>query len=598
MEVQQTPTIKGGEFLLHATDAATVFTPADFTEEQRMMAESSRAFVQDEVMPLLDRLDNHEEGLMEGLMKKAGELGLFGISIPGEYGGLEMDFNTALLVTEAVGSGHSFPVAFAAHTGIGTLPILYFGTEAQKQQYVPKLALGEWIGAYCLTEPGSGSDALGAKTRADRNPDGTFTLNGQKMWITNAGFAQVFIVFAQVDGDKFTGFIVERDTPGVSFGNEEHKMGIKGSSTRQVFFNDVKVSADAVLGEIGKGHLIAFNILNIGRIKLGAACLGASKGVATMAIKYANERQQFKLPISKFGAIRHKLAQMAVRIWNSEAAHYRAGMDIHRLEQQLLADGKPMNEALLGAAREFAVECSILKVDGSEALDYCVDEGVQVFGGYGFSADYPMDRAYRDARINRIFEGTNEINRMLMVDMILKKGMKGELDLMGPLKAIQEELMSIPAFGDEDDAPLAAEKKVIANLKKVCLMVAGQAVQQFMMTLQKEQEILMNVADIAMRVYVAESGLLRAEKELNAKGEAGAALALDLARVNLSEAVDAVQKAAKDAIAAMGGEGEASDQQRLLLMGLKRFTKAALFNSKDARQRIAKALIDANEYAL
>ncbi len=594
MEVQQTPTIKGGEFLLHATDAATVFTPADFTEEQRMMADSSRTFVQDEVMPLLDRLDNHEEGLMENLMKKAGALGLFGISIPAEYGGLEMDFNTALLVTESVGGGHSFPVAFAAHTGIGTLPILYFGTEEQKQKYVPKLASGEWAGAYCLTEPGSGSDAMGAKTRADRTPDGGFTLNGQKMWITNAGFAHVFIVFAQVDGDKFTGFIVERGTPGLSFGNEEHKMGIKGSSTRQVFLNDVQLPAENVLGEIGKGHLIAFNILNIGRIKLGAACLGAAKGVAVLAIKYANERQQFKMSISKFGAIRYKLAQMAVRIWNSEAAHYRCGMDIHRLEQQLLADGKPMNEALLGAAREFAVECSILKVDGSETLDYVVDEGVQIYGGYGFSADYPMDRAYRDARINRIFEGTNEINRMLMVDMILKKGLKGELDLMTPMKAIQEELMSIPTFADDDDAPLAAEKTVIANLKKVCLMVAGQAVQQFMATLQKEQEILMNVADIATSIYIAESGLLRAEKEQQTKGEAGAALALDLARVNLSEAVDAVTKAAKDAIAAMG-EG---DQQRMLLMGLKRFTKAELFNSKDARQRIAKALIDANDYAL
>ena len=532
---------------------------------------------------------------MEGLMKKAGALGLFGISIPAEYGGLDMDFNTALLVTEAVGSGHSFPVAFAAHTGIGTLPILYFGTDEQKQKYIPRLASGEWVGAYCLTEPGSGSDALGAKTRADRNPDGTFTLNGQKMWITNAGFAQVFIVFAQVDGDKFTGFIVERGTEGLSFGNEEHKMGIKGSSTRQVFFNDVKVGPENVLGVIGKGHLIAFNILNIGRIKLGAACLGAAKGVAALAVKYANERQQFKLPIAKFGAIRYKLAQMAVRIWNTEAAHYRCGMDIYRLEQQLLSEGKPMNEALLGAAREFAVECSILKVDGSETLDYVVDEGVQVYGGYGFSADYPMDRAYRDARINRIFEGTNEINRMLMVDMILKKGLKGELDLMTPLKAIQEELMSIPSFdGDDEGAPLAAEKATLANLKKVCLMVAGQAVQQFMATLQKEQEILMNVADIATRIYIAESGLLRAEKELAAKGEEGAALALDLARVNLYDSVDIAAKAAKDAIAAMG-EG---DQQRMLLMGLKRFTKTELFNTKEARRRIAKVLIDANDYAI
>jgi alkylation response protein AidB-like acyl-CoA dehydrogenase len=586
--------IKGGEFIIKETEAQDVFTPAEFSEEQRMMYQTCLDFVTSEVDPLLERLDNHEEGLMENLMKKAGELGLFGVSIPAEYGGYDMDFNTALLVTEGVGGGHSFPVAFAAHTGIGMLPILYFGTEEQKQKYIPKLTTGEWAGAYCLTEPGSGSDALGARSKAVLSEDGqSYILNGQKMWITNAGFAHVFIVFAQVDGDKFTGFIVERGTPGLTFGNEEHKMGIRGSSTRQVFLSDVKVPKENVLGEIGKGHLIAFNILNVGRIKLAAACLGATKRVVTTSVKYANERVQFKLPISKFGAIRYKLAQQAIRTYAVESAIYRAGMDIYRTEQELMAQGKSANEALLGAAREFAVECAMLKVEGSEVLDYVVDEGVQIFGGYGFSADYPMDRAYRDSRINRIFEGTNEINRMLAVDMILKKGLKGELDLMGPAQAVQQELMAIPDFGAEEPTGLfAAEHKIIKNLKKAILMVAGTAVQKYMNSLAKEQEVLMNIADMAIKVYTAESTILRVEKEAAEKGEEALANQIDIARVYLYDAVDLVNKFGKEAIASMT-EG---DEQRLLALGLKRFTKAELFNAKEARRRIAAAMIEANEY--
>ncbi len=586
-------TIKGGEFLIKETTPQDVFTPAEFSEEHRMMAQTCLDFVHDEVYPLLDRLDNHEEGLMENLMKKAGELGLFAVSIPEQYGGLNMDFNTSLLVTESVGGGHSFPVAFAAHTGIGTLPILYFGTEEQKQKYIPKLVSGEWMSSYCLTEPGSGSDALAAKTKAVLNEAGThYILNGQKMWITNAGFADVFIVFAQVDGDKFTGFIVEKDYPGLSLGNEEHKMGIKGSSTRQVFLTDCQVPKENVLGEIGKGHLIAFNILNIGRIKLAAATLGAAKSVANLSVKYANERQQFKLPIAKFGAIRHKLAEQAIRIYALESALYRAGMDIYRKEQELMAAGKNENEALLGAAREFAVECAILKVEGSEVLDYVVDEGVQIYGGYGFSADYPMDRAYRDSRINRIFEGTNEINRMLTVDMILKKAMNGELDLMGPAQAVQQELMAIPDFSSEEEGLFTAEHKAIRNLKKAILMVAGTAVQKYMNSLAKEQEILMNIADMAIKTYVAESTLLRVEKLVNTQGEAALANQIDIVRVVVNDAVDAAFMAGKDAIAAMA-EG---DEQRLLFMGLKRFTKKDLFNTKEARRRIAAALIEANEY--
>ncbi|WP_045688395.1 acyl-CoA dehydrogenase family protein [Hymenobacter sp. AT01-02] len=587
--------VKGGEFIIKETDAQDVFTPADFSEEQNMMHQTALDFVEKEVQPLLERLDNHEEGLMRGLMEKAGELGLFGVSIPEQYGGLDMDFTTSLRVTEGVGGGHSFPVAFAAHTGIAMLPILYFGNEEQKAKYLPGLTNGELMGAYCLTEPGSGSDALGAKTKAMPTEDGEhYVLNGQKMWITNGGFADVFIVFAQVDGDKFTGFIVERNTPGLSLGNEEHKMGIKGSSTRQVFLSDVKVPKSAVLGEIGKGHLIAFNILNIGRIKLAAACLGATKMASTLSVKYANERVQFKLPISKFGAIKHKLAQQAVRIYAVESAIYRAGMDIARMEQELLAKGQSHNEALLGAAREFAVECAILKVEGSEVLDYVVDEGVQVYGGYGFSADYPMDRAYRDSRINRIFEGTNEINRMLAVDMILKKAMKGELDLMGPAQAVQQELMAIPDFNLEEETGLfAAEKKTIQKLKKAILMVAGTAVQKYMNSLAKEQEVLMNIADMAIKVYTAESVLLRVEKEAATKGEEALSVQADIARVYLADAVDQVQKFGKDAIASMT-EG---DEQRLMAMGLKRFTKADLYNAKDARRRIADVLIAANEYA-
>ncbi|MGV3639890.1 MAG: acyl-CoA dehydrogenase family protein [Adhaeribacter sp.] len=596
MESQSTTTpktLQGGAFLIRETEAAEIFIPEEFNEEQRLMAETGREFVVTQVNPLLDRLDNHEEGLLEGLMKQAGELGLFALSMPEQYGGFDKDFNTSLLVTESVGGGHSFPVAFAAHTGIGMLPILYFGTEAQKDKYLPKLTTGEWAAAYCLTEPGSGSDALAAKTRAVLDASGeNYILNGQKMWITNAGFAQVFIVFAQVDGDKFTGFIVERDFEGFSLGNEEHKMGIKGSSTRQVFLSDCKVPKENVLGEIGKGHLIAFNILNLGRIKLGAATLGASKKVATLAVKYANERIQFKIPIARFGAIRHKLGEMAVRIYGTESALYRAGNDIYLKEQELLAAGKPEAEALLGAAKEFAVECAILKVEGSETLDYVVDEGVQIYGGYGFSADYPMDRAYRDARINRIFEGTNEINRMLIVDMILKKALKGELDLMGPAKAVQDELMQLPDFGEEQEGLLSSEKKLLAQMKKAILLVAGTAVQKFMMSLDKEQEILMHIADMAIKTYTAESTLLRVEKLVGLKGEQAAARQLDIARVCVYEALDTIYLAGKEALGAMA-EG---DEYKLLAIGLKRFTKAEPFNTKEARRRIAATLIEANQY--
>ncbi len=584
---------RGGEFAIKQLGFNDVFIPEQFDEEQKMIAGMAKDFLAAEVIPHLDRIDKQEEGLMESLIEKSGQLGLLGTSIPEAYGGFGKDFNTSLLMTETVGAGHSFAVALAAHTGIGTLPILYFGNDAQKQKYLPKLATGEWKASYCLTEPGSGSDALAAKTKAVLSADGShYILNGQKMWITNAGFANVFIVFAQIDGDKFTGFIVEKGE-GLTLGNEEqHKMGIKGSSTRQVFLSDCKVPKENLLGEIGKGHLIAFNILNIGRIKLAAAAIGASKQTCTLAIKYAKERIQFKQPIANFGAIQYKMAEQAIRIYASESAMYRAGMDIHHEEERLMSEGKSAEQALLGAAQEFAIECAILKVAGSETLDYVADEGVQILGGYGFSADYPMDRAYRDSRINRIFEGTNEINRMLIMDMFLKKAMKGELDLMTPAMAIQKELMAIPDFGEEAEGLFAEEHKALKNFKKALLMIAGSAAQKFMDKLATEQEILMNLADIAINIYMAESAILRAEKVASTKGEEAAKIQILMAKTYAFDMADQINIAGKNAINSMSD----GDMQRMLLMGLKRFTKIAPLNTRDTRRAIAAKLIDADQY--
>ncbi|WMJ72248.1 acyl-CoA dehydrogenase family protein [Cytophagaceae bacterium ABcell3] len=583
---------KGGAYIIQQTSAADIFIPEEFDEEQKMMGDMAKDFLATEVLPNLDRIDAQEEGLMEKLLEKAGELGLLATSIPEQYEGFGKDFNTSLLLTEIVGGGHSFAVAQAAHTGIGTLPIVYFGNEEQKKKYLPKLASGELKAAYCLTEPGSGSDALAAKTKAELTEDGKhYVLNGQKMWITNGGFADVFIVFAQIDGDKFTGFIVDKGE-GVTLGNEEHKMGIKGSSTRQVFFNDCKVPVENVLGEIGKGHLIAFNILNIGRIKLCAAALGGAKRAASLSVQYALERNQFKQPIANFGAIKHKLAEQAIQIYACESALYRAGADIQKKEEELQAEGKSYEQALLGAAQDYAIECAILKVAGSEVLDYVSDEGVQIYGGYGFSADYPMDRAYRDSRINRIFEGTNEINRMLILDMLLKKAMKGELDLMSPAMAVQKELTGIPEFGSEEETLFSVQTKAIENFKKALLMTAGAAAQKYMDKLAHEQEILLNLADISILIYMAESALLRTEKIILQKGQEAAQGQIDITKVYINDVADKVNFAGKNVINAMA-EG---DEQRMMLMGLKRFTKIAPFNTKEARRRIAAKLTDAGNY--
>ncbi|MFZ9403990.1 MAG: acyl-CoA dehydrogenase family protein, partial [Sediminibacterium sp.] len=586
-------TIKGGEWIIKEVDAQSIFIPEEFNEEQLMVKEMCSQFLDTEVLPVIDRIDKLEPGLMPGLLMKAGEQGLLGVSIPESYGGLGKDFITSTIVAEYLGGGYSFSVANAAHTGIGTLPILYFGTEAQRAKYVPKLASGEFKGAYGLTEPNSGSDALGAKTTAKLSDDGKhYILNGQKCWITNGGFADVYTVFAKIDGEQFTAFIVERGMEGFTQGPEEHKMGIKGSSTVQLYFQDCKVPVENVLGEIGKGHVIAFNILNIGRLKLGAATLGGARRALTTTVQYAITREQFKLPIVKFGAIRHKLAEMAIRMWVGETALYRVSKNIDEQEQEMLKAGKTLSEALLGAAEEYAIECAILKVFGSEVLDFVVDEGVQVHGGNGYSDEYQISKAYRDSRINRIYEGTNEINRLLTVDMVLKRAMKGKLDLMGPAMSVQSELMSIPDFGSEEEGAFAKEKKAIANFKKCILMVAGAAVQKLMMTLSKEQEILMNIADMAIITYHAESALLRLEKLTALKGEAATSVQADIVKTYIYDAADAINKAGKDALNSFA-EG---DELRMMNIGLKRFTKVEPFNTKDARRRICAQLVADNGY--
>jgi alkylation response protein AidB-like acyl-CoA dehydrogenase len=587
--------LKGGEWLIKESSAFETFIPEDYNEEQQMVKDMCSSFLDAEVLPVIDRIDKLELGLMPSLLAKAGEQGLLGTSIPEEYGGLGKDFITSTLVNEGLGGGFSFSVAVAAHTGIGTLPILYFGTAEQKQKYITKLASGEWKGAYGLTEPNSGSDALGAKTSAKLSDDGKYyILNGQKCWITNGGFADVYTVFAKIDGDKFSAFIVERGFEGFTQGPEEHKMGIKGSSTVQLYFQDCKVPAENLLGQIGKGHIIAFNILNIGRLKLCAAALGGAKRAATISIQYAVTREQFKTSISNFGAIKNKMAEMAIKMWVCESALYRTAKWVDDKEIELQLAGKPFNEALLGAAEEYAIECAMLKVFGSEVLDFVVDEGVQIHGGNGFSDEYIISKAYRDSRINRIYEGTNEINRLLTVDMVLKRAMKGKLDLMGPAMAVSKELMSIPDFGSSDDSPFAKERKLIVNFKKSILMVAGAAVQKLMAKMESEQEILMHIADMAIETFNAESALLRVMKLVDQRGESSCAFELDIMHTYLYDAADHINKFGKDAINAFAQ----GDEQRMMLLGLKRFTKAEAFNSKEARRRIAAKLIADNKYPL
>ena len=588
--------IKGGEFLIRETRADEIFIPEQWNEEQKMIAQTCNDFLEQEVYPNLDQIDSMKDPkLMPSILDKAGALGLLGTSVPQELGGFGMDFNTTMLVSEVIGAGHSVAVALSAHTGIGTLPILYYGNEQQKQKYIPRLATGEWKAAYCLTEPDSGSDANSGKTKATLTPDGKhYLINGQKMWITNGGFADVFVVFAKIDNDKnLSAFIVEKGFGGITMNEEERKMGIKGSSTRQIFFNDCKVPVENLLSVRENGFKIAVNILNVGRIKLGAAAIGGSKKTISTAVNYAKERKQFGTSLANFGAIKHKIAEMTTRVFASESACYRAGQNIDDAYHALVAGGMESGKARLKSLEEFAIECAILKVHGSEVLDFVVDEGVQIYGGMGFSAEGPMDRAYRDARINRIFEGTNEINRMLTIDMLMKRAMKGQLDLMTPAMAVQKELMAVPDFGaSKEEGLFGKEKQALANLKKAGLMVAGAAVQKFMMKLSDEQEVLMNLADILIEAYVAESTLLRVEKLIGLRGEASCQIEKEMAIIYLHSAIENAARAGKHAITAFAD----GDELRLMLLGLKRFTKIDPYNLKEARRKVANHVIEKGEY--
>jgi alkylation response protein AidB-like acyl-CoA dehydrogenase len=590
----ETKAIKGGEFIIRDTKPEHIFIPEEWNEEQRMIADMCEEFIRQEVAPHLDRIDAMEDGLMVSILDKAGELGMLGMSVPADLGGMGVDFKTSLLATEYLGKGHSFSVAYGAHTGIGTLPLLYYGNEEQKQKYVAKLATGEWKAAYCLTEPSSGSDANSGKTKAVLSDDGKYySITGQKMWITNGGFANLFTVFAKIGDDKnLTAFLVEADLEGISLNPEEKKMGIKGSSTRQVFFNNVKVPVENMLSERENGFKIALNILNIGRIKLAAGVLGGAKEGIDDTIRYANEREQFGRSISKYGAIRYKIAEQVIRTYVLESATYRAGQNIDDAIQAYVEEGMSKAEATLKGIEEFAPECAILKVAGSECLDYVIDEAVQVFGGMGYSAESSVERGYRDARINRIFEGTNEINRMLTVDMVLRRAMKGQLDLMGPAMAIANELMSIPDMGSAPEGVFGQEYVALKNFKKVILMVAGSAVQKLMQTLSKEQEVLMNIADLSIWTYQAESVLLRVDKLISQRGEEACAHEIAIVKTYFYDTADRVNKAAKDAINSFA-EG---DEARMMMMGLKRFTKYDGVNPKANRQLIAQRVIESNKY--
>ncbi len=587
--------IKGGEFLIKETDPQDIFIAEEFSEEQKMMAVATQDFINKEIVPNVDRIDSLEKGLMSSIMDKAGELGLLGVSIPEEYGGLGMNFNTGMLIADIVASSGSFSTAYGAHTGIGTLPILYYGTEEQKQKYLPRLASGEWKASYCLTEPDAGSDANSGKTKAKLTEDGKhYLINGQKMWISNAGFADLFIVFAKIDEDKnLTAFIVEKDFGGITLGDEEKKLGIKGSSTRQVFFNDCKVPVENMLSDRENGFKIAVNILNVGRIKLGCGVIGGNKDIITKSIQYANDRKQFGVAISSFGAIQHKLAEMTAKTYAIESASYRAGQNIEDKTNALIEEGMEPSKAKLKGLEQFAIEAAIIKIHGSEALDYVVDEGVQIFGGMGFSEEAPMARAYRDSRITRIYEGTNEINRMLIVGMILKRAMKGELDLLEPAMAVGKELTSVPSFEQPDlSQPLAAEMEVVKKLKKAVLMVAGKAAQTFGPKLEEEQEILMNIADMVIEIYVAESAILRTQKLISTTGEAANELFINLTKTYLTHAVKVVKNAGDEAVACFTD----GDELKVMMMGMKRFTKMDPYNMKNMRRAIAAEIVEKNAF--
>lgn len=586
--------IKGGEFLIKETKYQDIFIPEEFNEEQNMMAQSCHDFVEKQVLPKINDLDKHDRELLKKLVKDAGELGLLGISIPEEYDGFGQNFVTSMRTVEEIGKAFSYAVAFSAHTGIGTLPILYYGNDEQKKKYLPKLATGEYIGAYCLTEPEAGSDANSGKSKAVLTEDGKhYNLNGVKMWITNGGIADIHIVFAKIeDDDNLSAFIVESTWEGITIGAEEEKMGIRGSSTVQVYYNNVKVPVENLLGERDGGFKIALNILNLGRIKLGGATVGAAKAVITSAVTYSNERKQFKTPISQFGAIKHKLAEMAIKTFAAESLTYRASQNIEDAIQQYIAEGMDKGKASMEGIRQYAIETSIAKVYGSEVLDYVVDEGVQIYGGMGYSAETDVERAYRDSRINRIFEGTNEINRMVMVGELLKRAMKGEIDVLTPAMAVGKELMGIPDFGTPTMDYFETKKGIIKNFKKAILMVAGSAVQKYKDKLQDEQELLFIAADMMMLTYAAESFMLRVEKLENIKGAEKVELQKLMFDVYIYDVAAAIKKFGDDALHSFA-EG---NEKMGMLMGMKRFTKIDGVNIIAARRKIAEKIIEENKY--
>jgi len=593
-------TLKGGEFIIKESHYEDVFTPEDFTEEQKMMRDSVKEFVEREMIPKREQFENHDYELTEKLMREAGELGFLGITIDEEYGGLGMGFTSSVLVTDYFsGATGSMATAYGAHTGIGTLPIALYGNEKQKEKYLPKLSTGEWFGAYALTEPTAGSDANSGKTKAELSDDGkSYTINGQKMWISNAGFCHLFIVFARIEDDKYiSAFIVEydKDNPnGIKLGKEEDKLGIHSSSTRQVFFENTKVPAENMLSERGQGFKIAMNILNIGRIKLAAACLDAQRRVTTYSVQYANEREQFGTKISQFEAIKTKLAKMATSAYVGESATYRAAKLIEDRKQDFIEEGLSDHEAELKAVEDFAVECSLLKVAASEDMQNCSDEGIQIYGGMGYSKESPMEAAWRDARISRIYEGTNEINRMHSVGMLLKKALKGELDLMTPAMAIQDELTSIPSFDTPDyDEVFAEEKEILEKLKKAFLMVAGSAVQKYGADLEKHQNLLMAAADMLIEIFMVESAILRTEKSVKNASAEELKNQINMTRLYLYDAVELINQKGKEAIISFSG----GDEQKMLLMGLRRFTRYQNFpNISKLIQEIADQLIQENEY--
>jgi len=587
--------ITGGSFLLEQRQPAEVFTPEDFSEQHQLIGQTAEEFATNEIVPQIEKIEHKDFSITRDLLKKAGELGLSAVEIPEAYGGLDMDKVTAAVIADHIAKYAGFATTWGGHTGIGTLPIVYFGTEEQKKKYLPRLAAGEIVGAYALSEASSGSDALNCRARAELSKDGKhYILNGEKMWITNAGFADLFTVFAKVDGEKFTAFLVEKTFPGFSVGAEEHKMGIRGSSTCPIILNDCKVPAENLLGEIGKGHVIAFNILNVGRFKLGAMCVGGARVALENSIGYAKQRKAFNKVIADFGLVREKIASMAALVYVGESVVYRT---VGMMDVALSEVDKSSADALKDtrkAIEEYAVECSIIKVWGSEMVDYVVDETVQIYGGYGFVEEYPAERAYRDARINRIFEGTNEINRLIITGFLLKRAMSGQLALMPAIKKLMDEVLSGPSGGDEIEGSLAEERKLVSQAKKLGLFAAGAATQKYMQAIQDQQEVMGAIADMVIETYAMESTVLRTQKIIEGKGETAAAVPLAMTRVYLTQAMEKIEAAARKIIAAVA-EG---DMLRTQLAILRRLAKYEPFNTIELRQQIAQKVIERGKYTL